>query len=192
MGDLVLKGATSGQITLTPVGTAGTNTLTLPAKTGNIITSADTGTVTQTMLSTNVVGNGPAFIAVPAAATSMSNNAFTKITFGTENYDTNNNYDPSTSVFTATVAGYYLVSSGMTANSPLGTNSVISIYRNNSEYLRGNMSANIANTYMTVCGLVYLAATDYIDTRVYQSSGGAVNSGTSTANTFSAVLVRAA
>jgi hypothetical protein len=40
MGDLVLKGATSGQITLTPTAIAGTNTLTVPAETGTIITSA--------------------------------------------------------------------------------------------------------------------------------------------------------
>lgn len=46
-----LKGATSGDITLDVPAAAGTNTLTLPAKTGNIITSADTGTVTPTMLS---------------------------------------------------------------------------------------------------------------------------------------------
>lgn len=55
MGDLVLKGATSGQITLTPTAIAGTNTLTVPAKTGNLITSADTGTVTNAMLATNAI-----------------------------------------------------------------------------------------------------------------------------------------
>jgi hypothetical protein len=52
MGDLVLKGATSGQITLTPTGVAGTNTLTLPAATGNVlastaVSSSTTNTVTN-------------------------------------------------------------------------------------------------------------------------------------------------
>lgn len=51
-----LKGATSGDITLDVPAVAGTNTLTLPAKTGNIITSADTGTVTQTMLAAGLAG----------------------------------------------------------------------------------------------------------------------------------------
>lgn len=55
MGDLTLKGATSGQITLTPTAIAGTNTLTVPAKTGNLITSADTGTVTNGMLASNAI-----------------------------------------------------------------------------------------------------------------------------------------
>ncbi len=57
MGDLVLKGATSGQITLTPTAIAGTNTLTVPAKTGNLITSADTGTVTNGMLASNAISS---------------------------------------------------------------------------------------------------------------------------------------
>ena len=41
-----LNGSTSGSVTLQATAVAGTNTLTLPATTGNIITSADTGTVT--------------------------------------------------------------------------------------------------------------------------------------------------
>lgn len=51
-----LKGATSGDVTLDVPAVAGTNTLTLPAKTGNLITSADTGTVTQTMLAAGLAG----------------------------------------------------------------------------------------------------------------------------------------
>ena len=37
MGNVVLNGATSGQITLQPTAVAGTNTLTLPAATGTLI-----------------------------------------------------------------------------------------------------------------------------------------------------------
>jgi hypothetical protein len=47
---LTINGATSGGITLTTPAEAGTNTLTLPARTGNIITSADSGTITTAML----------------------------------------------------------------------------------------------------------------------------------------------
>ena len=55
MSAIQLNGATSGSVTLTPPAVAGTNTLTLPAKTGNIITSADSGTVTGTMLASATV-----------------------------------------------------------------------------------------------------------------------------------------
>lgn len=58
MGNLVLNGSTSGSITVSPTAVAGSNTLTLPAKTGNIITSADSATVTPTMLSQPVTATG--------------------------------------------------------------------------------------------------------------------------------------
>lgn len=47
---LALKGATSGQVTIQAPAVAGTNTVTVPAVTGNLITSADTGTISPTML----------------------------------------------------------------------------------------------------------------------------------------------
>ncbi len=72
MGDLVLKGGTSGQITVTPTAVAGTNTLTLPARTGNIITSADTGTVTGTMLASATVA--PANLSTGAPSWDSSGN----------------------------------------------------------------------------------------------------------------------
>ena len=51
MGDLTLRGATSGSITLSPTAVAGTNTITLPASTGTVALTASptfTGTVTAT------------------------------------------------------------------------------------------------------------------------------------------------
>ena len=44
---LVIKGSTSGQVTVDVPAAAGTNTLTLPAGTGNIITSTTAGTIIQ-------------------------------------------------------------------------------------------------------------------------------------------------
>ena len=44
---LVIKGSSSGQVTLDVPAAAGTNTLTLPAGTGNIITSTTAGTILQ-------------------------------------------------------------------------------------------------------------------------------------------------
>jgi len=88
MSAIQLNGATSGSVTLTPPAVAGTNTLTLPAKTGNIITSADSGTVTQTMLGTNVAGNGPAFSAYLGSNQSILSSQWTKITINTKEFDT--------------------------------------------------------------------------------------------------------
>lgn len=57
MGDLVLKGATSGQITLTPTAVAGTNTLTVPAATDTIVCRNTTDTMTnKTLTSPTITG----------------------------------------------------------------------------------------------------------------------------------------
>jgi hypothetical protein len=53
-----LNGATSGTITLSSASIAGTNTITLPATTGTIVTTGDTGTVTPTMLATGPARSG--------------------------------------------------------------------------------------------------------------------------------------
>jgi hypothetical protein len=50
MGNLTLNGATSGQITVAPTAVAGTNTLTLPAVTGNVLTSVGDQTISGTMV----------------------------------------------------------------------------------------------------------------------------------------------
>lgn len=49
MGNLTLNGATSGQITLAPPSVAGTNTLTLPATTGTVLTNASPAITTPTI-----------------------------------------------------------------------------------------------------------------------------------------------
>ena len=48
---LVIKGSSSGQVTVDVPAAAGTNTLTLPAGTGNIITSTTAGTIIQVVSS---------------------------------------------------------------------------------------------------------------------------------------------
>jgi len=49
---LILNGSTSGAITLAANATAGTNTLTIPAKTGTLLTNVSTGTVLQVINAT--------------------------------------------------------------------------------------------------------------------------------------------
>ena len=50
-----LSGSTSGSVTIVAPAVAGTNTLTLPAATGNVITSADSGTVTGAMIAASTI-----------------------------------------------------------------------------------------------------------------------------------------
>jgi hypothetical protein len=90
MASIVLNGDTSGSVTVSPPAVAGTQTVTLPAASGVL----------------QVSGNMPAFSAYKTSSQSYSANTWTKITYDTEEYDTNSNFASST--FTPTVAGYYL------------------------------------------------------------------------------------
>ena len=73
MSSVVLSGDTSGTVTVQVPAVAGSNTVTIPAVTGNVITSADSATVTPTMLSQ------PLTQATLQATTSGSTKDFTSI-----------------------------------------------------------------------------------------------------------------
>ena len=196
MGDLVLKGATSGQITITPTGVAGTNTLTLPAKTGNIITSADSGTVTQAMLASNVAGNGPAFSAYQNSAQSISNSTFTKLQCSTVEFNQGSYYDGTTNYrFTPLVAGYYLITGEASLNAATQTQ-LLTIYKNGSEFKRGQRMASSPGALSTsVSALInFNGSTDYVELYVWQDSGSTttLNAASQALNYFQGVLVRTA
>lgn len=53
-GSFVYNGSSSGSITFSIPAVAGTNTITFPAVTGNVVTTADVGTVTNSMLSGSI------------------------------------------------------------------------------------------------------------------------------------------
>lgn len=175
MGNLVLNGATSGQITVSPTAVAGTNTLTLPAKTGNIITSADSGTVTQTMLGTNVAGNGPAFSAYATIATSITPSV-NKITLNVKLFDTANAFDAVTNYrFQPLVAGYYFLTGVASAPS---AQIQAAIYKNGSLAVYGTFVGTTATSYSQVSNLLYLnGSTDYVELWAYAASTVTSNAG---------------
>ena len=72
MSSIKLKGSTSGDITISAPAVAGTNTLTLPASTGEILTTSNQST------------NTPYFVARITNATQTATDAtYTKVQFGT-------------------------------------------------------------------------------------------------------------
>ena len=169
MANVAISGDTSGAVTLTVPAVAGTRTVTFPAATGTAMVS----------------GNMPAFNAnlssqsIPAAA-------YTKITFGTVNYDTNSNF--SSSRFTPTVAGYYLLVSTIAFNFASTTESSLYFYKNGSYFQTGADTA--ATTYsFNGSSIMYMnGSTDYAEVYGYSGNGGALNINTF----FSGVLLRAA
>jgi hypothetical protein len=158
-----------------------------------VIATADlaNGAVTQAKLASGVAGTGSAFSAVQSAQTSLSNNTYTKVLFGTEVFDTNNNFTSSS--FTPTVAGYYQINAGVGTVNGQTTRTRLVLYKNGSQFACGtDMSSGYVNG--TATSLIYMnGSTDFVEVYIYQSAGSAQNTAADTYNTyFNGALVRAA
>lgn len=132
---------------------------------------------------------GPAFSATQTTPQSIGGSTVTKVTFQTEQFDTNNNFAASS--FTPTVAGYYQINclvsySGITVAYPVTAN----IFKNSALYIgslgyggSGGADANIAS-------LVYLnGTTDFVEIYSGQYSPSSQNIDSAY---FNGALVRAA
>jgi hypothetical protein len=135
----------------------------------------------------------PAFSAYQSSSTSIPNNTATKILFGTEQFDTNNNFASST--FTPTVAGYYQVN-GKISFSANGTNSRwVALFKNGSKVADIGWGLGNGTNFTEVFGgyLIYMnGTTDYLDLYGYQNSGSTLTTDGSTQTYFSACLLRGA
>jgi len=144
MGNLTLNGSTSGQITLAPTAIAGTNTLTLPATTGTLITSASPAITTPTITGA-VLAAGTASV---ASLTFTSGTNLTSATAGAIEYDGKVIYATPQGTQRGVVPGMqYFRRETTTAG--ISTNSVQPFFVN------GNSTASsISGTTLTVGGTV--------------------------------------
>ena len=193
MSSIVIKGNTSGQVEIAAPDVAGSTTLTLPANTGNIVTTGDSGTVTQGMVASGVAGTGPAFKAYANAAQTLTfTGGYIKVNFDAEVFDTDNCWDTSTSRFTPTVAGYYqfnvLVSSGN-----VGLHGVF--LKNGSAYAYGTNHSTSNHYSDNNNTLIYLnGSTDYVEYAEFVSATTTLTTGSSNGPShtyFTGHLVRA-
>jgi len=174
MSSVVISGDTSGAITLAAPAVAGTNTITLPASTGTVMV------------------NGPVFSAYAATGTSVSSGTYTKISFDTEEFDTNSNF--ASNRFTPTVAGYYQLNSGisLSGNTTAGYGVAV-IYKNGTAYKQGSTYASTTSSpSAAVSSLVYFnGSTDYAE--IYVITAVSITTGTgSSASYFNGAMVRSA
>jgi hypothetical protein len=117
--------------------------------------------------------------------------------FQTEEFDTNANYDTSTSRFTPTVAGYYQVSSTVTvALNSTAALALTILYKNGAALKGGALSVGTSSGFprSTVSSLIYMnGSTDYLESYVYGTAGGNFSTNAAVDGTFfQAVLVRGA
>lgn len=198
-----LNSAGGGSVSIDVPSTAATYTLTAPAKTATLLTSADSNTVTQTMLATGIAGNGPVFSSYIGSSQTISHNTWTKVQFNGELFDTANCYDSSTNYrFTPNVAGYYQMNLGVdfVPNQSRAYYFLLALYKNGSGFKYSALSLPIASggqDTLRISSLVSMnGTTDYLETYVYiydytaASSVGLTANGTN--NEFSGFLARAA
>ena len=173
---IVLQSSGGGSVTIAEPATASNFTQTLPAATGTVMVS----------------GNMPAFSAYPSTGQSYSQSTWTKVTLGTEAFDTNNNFASST--FTPTVAGYYQINATANPQGTAMTQGGVSIYKNGSAYqYLSILSSTISGSTYTTSSLIYMnGSSDYVEMYVF-SNGTSPSIGSAQANVqFNGVLVRAA
>ena len=177
MADIVLTGDTSGAITVAAPAVAGTNTITLPAETGTIVTSTSAAT------------NTPAFSAELGTAQTLTNITVTKALFDNQLFDTDNAFDTSTNRFTVPTgkAGIYSISAHLRlATSASNLNlAVLYIYKNNAiaKYAYNNNASNpLSANSIALTTLLDLNVGDYLEIFAYMqgaitASGLSLNTG---------------
>lgn len=134
---------------------------------------------------------GPAnpykFSVYRAGALSIGAGATAKVTFETESFDTNNNFDAVTNNrYVAPVAGFYDFSAAVTIAVNANLYGII-LYKNGSALKRGNFSSTGAvatDNIFVVNTLLQLAANDYIEIYMFNNSGGGAAIGVGAEKTY--------
>ena len=192
MADIVLTGDTSGSITVAAPAVAGSNTLTLPASTGTVVTSNSPASDLPSTIA------GPAFSSTKSGSGDqpISANTTTKVTFETEQWDLTNDYDTSNSRFTPSVQGYYHFNSAFYFKAPTDGSVVqIQLYKNGSVFKWGNIltSAGTSSHSPNLSATAYAnGTTDYFEIYIWQNSGTKSIEDVGTLTWFDGHLVRAA
>ena len=127
------------------------------------------------------IGASSAFSAYADSAQSINTGSTTKVSFHTEDFDSNSDYDNSTHEFTPTIAGTYLINANVSLTGlPAGTLMRLMIYKNNSLYRNVQYTsaddAAANDEGLNITDVIDMnGSTDKIDIRVFQGSGGSLN-----------------
>ena len=182
MSNLTILGDTSGSVVLPAPAVSGSTTITFAAQSGTL----------------NV--GGPAFSAYAGSAqTGLSSNTYVKVSLNTENFDTNNNFDSTTNYrFTPTVAGYYQFNGALRATGTSITLITCSLYKNGSEYVRGNQISGTLSggNIAVVSSVIYCnGSTDYIELYGLVTASSGINfeaNSSASTSSMSGALIRSA
>lgn len=177
LGDISYRSATANTKTRLAIGTTG-QVLTVSGGVPTWATASASG--------------GPAFGAARTTTQSISSMTATKIQFNTENFDTDNCYDPTTNFrFTPNRAGYYQVNLQAYFTGSL-SRGIVYIFKNGVEVARV-VDINITtDTCLGGTSLIYMNGTsDYLEGYVFLiGSSLGLQGGINSVNLFSATWIR--
>ena len=128
--------------------------------------------VTSAKLASGAVANTPAFLARNDAAQSISANTTTKVTFGTEEYDTDSAFASSKFTVPSGKAGKYFIYSKVQQDTTSNTHLQLKIYKNGSEIGRTFTAEADNDEFTSWSGAIDLSASDYIEIYILQNSDG--------------------
>ena len=141
-----------------------------------------------------MAGTGPAFSVYKTAnQTGISNSTYTKVTFDTELFDTNNNF--ASSRFTPTVAGYYQINASFVYLGTAVTQTVLGLYKNGSLLTYSNQYGTTANNASSINFSAILQAngsTDYFEIYCYMTGTGTLSVQAGQQAYFNAAMIRSA
>jgi len=187
MSAIKLSTPSSGSISLSPADTASNLTITVPANSGTMITTAST-----------FAGTGPAFRVYLSGNQTVTNTVNTKVSLNTEIFDTASCFNTTDNRFTPNVAGYYQfnVTVGATAATSL-TYNFIQINKNGtSDSIAIYPAYSGTTSYGSLSTLIYMnGSTDYVELYVQLAGTGTLSvlGSAGAASTYmSGCLVRAA
>lgn len=158
------------------------NNIKFYSKTGNALYTLDSSGV-ERIVQTTPQEVHVSYTLNNTMSTPTCANAFTSATivkYGTAIYDANTNYSTSTGLFTAPVAGKYIVKAQAVTST--GSFTSLGIQKNGTSLLfRSPVGAvSAAISYPHIDAVVSMAANDTLAINVCQASGGTVNSCTTT------------
>lgn len=170
----------------------GTGSITVPADSGTLLTSASD--IPAGNLTGDIIQNaGPTFFAYKSSGQALTTGT-QKITYDSTRWNVDSDYDTSTSRFTPQVAGYYQVNAGWYIATSSEREGVAYLFMNGSNY---SMVCNLIGASgvraFTGSQLVYMnGSTDYLEVYAYINGSHTTNSGADAATFFSASLARKA
>jgi len=165
---------------------------TLTVGTNGQVLTADSTAATGLAWATAGGSSGPAFWARRATSSqSLSSGVLTKIQFNSEEFDTDNCYDPTTNYrFTANKAGYYSFNTNILMDGGSMTSGEVGFRKNGTSWAFGTFGAPASGYLGVSCNtIIYLnGSSDYVEVWGTNYGGGNVNAAIT--SFFSGVWIR--